>query len=669
MDIILIYQEGEYMQQLEVKAGNDRLERISKNISALSAIEELIWNALDADAYNISVNLKTNSLGEIDEITVVDDGEGMSYKEATHAFGNHGASKKQSKPRTQKGRLFHGRNGEGRYKALRLGNCAEWESVYYDNKDKILKKFKTSIYASTRTLPNIDDSPVETEGHTGTKVKISHIDGCSNLLNDDCLDKLGIRFAPYLMGYKDINISYNTQKINPESNLTTSPVTMPIIIIDKNIEYKAELLLCQWKGKDRTFHLCSEEGVILHDVDCRICPDFSYSAYLKSNYFSELNSEDKLGINDCYPEVVKLKDKAFDEIKAYFKQQTEENAAELVRDLKKQDIYPYKKEPQNIIEETEQKVFDICALKIHEHIPDFSKTEKKQKEFTLTLLKHALETEPSSMKTILQTILNLSDEEKDELADILEYTTLSALTKTARCITNRLCFLNGLEQIVADKEVNKYLKERAHLQHIIESEYWIFGEQYNFMSPKGGDITLANVLKAHLSILGRDELSVSISPNELTDIPDICLYQQYFLGKPDEYENLVIELKRPGNLTEDNIMQIKKYANAVADDNRFDKSKIKWTFFLINTGFNKTVKSETNQKGRDKGLIYEPEDSNIKVWCKTWGEIIQECKGRIEFVRNQMEISLESNQEGIRYLRDKYTEYLPELIIGEKISA
>jgi len=217
--------------------------------------------------------------------------------------------------------------------------------------------------------------------------------------------------------------------------------------------------------------------------------------------------------------------------------------------------------------------------------------------------------------------------------------------------------------------VNKYLKERAHLQHIIESEYWIFGEQYNFMSPKGGDITLANVLKAHLSILGRDELSVSISPNELTDIPDICLYQQYFLGKPDEYENLVIELKRPGNLTEDNIMQIKKYANAVADDNRFDKSKTKWTFFLINTGFNKTVKSETNQKGRDKGLIYEPEDSNIKVWCKTWGEIIQECKGRIEFVRNQMEISLESNQEGIRYLRDKYTEYLPELIIGEKISA
>ena len=184
------------------------------------------------------------------------------------------------------------------------------------------------------------------------------------------------------------------------------------------------------------------------------------------------------------------------------------------------------------------------------------------------------------------------------------------------------------------------------------------------MSPKGGDISLANVLKAHLEILGREELTAEVDAKKLSDIPDVCLYQQYCLGQPDEYENLVIELKRPGNLTEDNISQIKKYANAVAGNPLFDQDKTKWTFYLINTDFNKSVKYEANQKDRPRGLIHNPDSGNIQVWCKTWGEIIQECKGRIEFVRQQMDISLQNNQEGIEYLRKKHSKYLPEKITG-----
>ena len=202
---------------------------------------------------------------------------------------------------------------------------------------------------------------------------------------------------------------------------------------------------------------------------------------------------------------------------------------------------------------------------------------------------------------------------------------MPSLIRVGQSIVNRFQFLNGLEQIVGDRELKKNLKERAHLQHIIESELWIFGESYSFCSPRGGDITLGNVLKAHLKLLGREELIPTIDMEKLVDVPDMCIYQQYLYGREDEYENLVIELKRPGVLNEEHITQIKRYATAVTNDPLFDKEKTRWTFYIINTDFNAQVEEDCKQSDRRYGNIHI--GKNYTVWAKRWSDIIQDCKG------------------------------------------
>ena len=58
----------------------------------LSAIEELVWNALDADAREVRIDLVQNALGGIDEIRVSDDGSGIDILRAEETFGSLGGS-------------------------------------------------------------------------------------------------------------------------------------------------------------------------------------------------------------------------------------------------------------------------------------------------------------------------------------------------------------------------------------------------------------------------------------------------------------------------------------------------------------------------------------------------------------------------------------------------
>jgi hypothetical protein len=55
--------------------------------------------------------------------------------------------------------------------------------------------------------------------------------------------------------------------------------------------------------------------------------------------------------------------------------------------------------------------------------------------------------------------------------------------------------LNGLEQIIYDKDLNKHILERRHLHKIIVNETWLFGDEYTYGVD---DLTLKNVLKAFL---------------------------------------------------------------------------------------------------------------------------------------------------------------------------
>ncbi len=108
-------------QEYNVEVKDDFIERQAK-APPIQAISELIWNALDADATQISVELEYDGLGGLSRIHVKDNGHGFSRAEAPDLFKSLGGSWKRLRRHT-KGlkRVLHGQEGRGRFKAFALG--------------------------------------------------------------------------------------------------------------------------------------------------------------------------------------------------------------------------------------------------------------------------------------------------------------------------------------------------------------------------------------------------------------------------------------------------------------------------------------------------------------------------------------------------------------------
>jgi hypothetical protein len=49
----------------------------------------------------------------------------------------------------------------------------------------------------------------------------------------------------------------------------------------------------------------------------------------------------------------------------------------------------------------------------------------------------------------------------------------------------------------------------------------------------------------------------------------------------------------------------------------------------------------------------------VRVWARTWGELLEDASHRLKYVREQLEYS-PSTQQAFEYLRAKHAEYLPD---------
>ncbi|MDP1792665.1 MAG: ATP-binding protein [Acidimicrobiales bacterium] len=98
-------------------------------VSAELAIGELIWNALDADAKEVSVALERNVPGgPVTRLTVTDDGHGLGPHEIDDAFASHRKSAKRERRISPGGRPMHGRNGRGRFRSFAVAVRARWRT-------------------------------------------------------------------------------------------------------------------------------------------------------------------------------------------------------------------------------------------------------------------------------------------------------------------------------------------------------------------------------------------------------------------------------------------------------------------------------------------------------------------------------------------------------------
>lgn len=657
------------MKELRVQLKDDHLVRMTKVKKPLIAIAELIWNGFDADADNVTVSIEKNEVKGIDSITVKDNGHGISYDEANATFGSLGGSWKQKQGRTKKEkRILHGKAGKGRFRAFSLGSNVEWDTTYPVNG----KGYNFQIKGSTLNIGTffLTDRTTIDPSNTGTLVNITKIEkNFHSLTGDRAEHEITEQFALYLNEYPGLTLIYDNSKIDPSKMIDCKKTyELKPVQSERGIQYKAFLTIIEWNtSAERSLYLCDSEGFTLdRDLPKIQAPGFNFTAYLKSDYIKELDSENQLLLKDMNSVFRNLIDDARNNLRAHFRQRQAELATNMVESWKEENLYPYEGDPKDIIEETERQVFDICALNINQYLPDFENVEKKNKKLSFALIKQALKENPKSLRKILSNVLELPLDKQDDLANLLEKTTLASLINASKIVTDRLDFLKGIELIIFDPKYKSQLLERSQLHRIIADHTWIFGEEFNLSVD---DESLTKVLSKHLKQLDKDR--TELVPVERLDgsrgIVDLMLSKTIPRPKANENEHLIVELKRPKTkigFEESN--QIKSYAFAVVEDERFKDTNTTWHFIVISNEIKNEVRKEVTQRFRPQGLLYEDPDGKSFVWVKTWGEVIEDAKARLHIFQEKLQYNA-TTLTGIEYLKKTHEKYLPKNLTCEEL--
>ena len=297
-------------------------------------------------------------------------------------------------------------------------------------------------------------------------------------------------------------------------------------------------------------------------------------------------------------------------------------------------------------------------------MPVLEEADKRSKSFQLRMLKHAVENNPEDLQCVITEVLNLPKNKLEELSSLLSDISLASLISASKLVTSRLKFISGLEQLLFDSNSKQYLKERSQLHRIVAQNTWIFGQEFSLSVD---DQSLTEVLRKHQGILGGN--TYIDEPVTLIDgtrgIVDLMLSRQIPTHRQDEIEHLVVELKAPKvKISSKECDQIKKYAYAVSDDERFSSLPAIWNFWIISNEMDKHAKRSANQEGRARGIIDKTVDNgvSITVWAKEWSQIIQENKHRLKFIQEKLEYSVD-RQDGIKHLKEMYADFTKDVLI------
>lgn len=635
------------------------------------AIKELIWNACDADAKNIEVKFEYGGIKGAEEITdifVYDDGHGIPYESISEYFGKYGLSKKSVSDKSPGGRKYHGKLGQGRYKCLSAAKFVDWKTIFIAANGK---KYQYEIKINSISQMDISFSeaaePV-TADSCGTTVHLygiqdEKVNSVSKLAdNETMIPELLTTFAPYLLAYSDISLKYNGVKLDPtyyiehreEQNYTFAEEGKP--------EQKARALFIRWKqsiyGKE---YICGNSGVVYDEKDYGRLKDGKLSLYLLSDRFEAMHRENTLLMGNADPAYSYFEDEARKYIKEILKQQENDDAVAEISRLKVEGSYPYSEDPVDDIGRAEQSVFDVLAVEVNRVVPQLRSAHPQAKKLTYRLMREAINTNPSSIKTILTEVFNLTEEQQNNLAELLTHTHLPEIIDVAKTVSDRLTFIYLLDQMVYNDSVGKPIKERTQFHRLLLKELWVFGEKYALLT---SDQSLKNLLQAHISCLGRSELIPDIPPEateDLTRIPDICLYNQICNGY-EQYEHLVVELKRPTmTLTKKEVDQIEDYALTVANNPMFDKATTKWKFILLGQDFDPYVINRLQNRTQGGGNLYNSDDGRIEISVLKWSSVIQDNKFKYEFLRKKLNYTLSDNPDfAMDYLMEKHAELFPK---------
>lgn len=626
------------------------IQRNLKNIKPLDAICEYAWNGFDANSTCIRIDLQQNEFGIINNISISDNGTGISYDELECKFQPFNDSKKADYLNRSNHSIPHGRLGIGRLTFFSFAQKAKWITVYSYKGNQ----YKYYIEMDKDSLNEYDDNngeqPSIVSEATGTKVIFTQLISMSE---DEIVAKIKEEFFWFLELNKDngYEIWINDEKVSYDEYILRK-VQLDTSEYMLSQEYKIDII--QWNkslGNEYSkFYFIGSDNKERYKEATKLnkkSDEFFHSVYIKSDYFDEFYFDNKQieGQNSLFPnkndvEYKELIDNIYNYLIKYRKDYLKKASNQYIDGLIEKNVYPEFK--SNLLDTYRKQQLDSLVETLYIAQPKiFTGLSDDNKKIMIHLLNLIMESSGKrELFIVLKQIIDLDEEELTELAEVLKYTSLNNITKVIKLLEDRLKVVQGLKEIVFDKD--KFAKEVPHVQSVIENHYWLFGEQYSLITAAEPDFekALKGLILANTGELKR----VSIDHEDKNKEMDIYMIRKDLKG--DITENVVVELKRPTvSLGEDQLSQVKKYMRVIRSDDRFNASNVKWTYFLIGNKLNKNgyIADElaSHKNLGEQHLVHIDERGNNKIYVMTWSDIFDEFLKRHNYLMNKLQFAQE----------------------------
>ncbi|MDO8317232.1 MAG: ATP-binding protein [Flavobacterium sp.] len=654
-----------------VNITSNGIKKILNNYDTPNSIAEYIWNGFDAKADTVNINYTVDNFGSLEFLEIVDNGYGINPSKLNSKFKPFYESEKAIKVSAPKHTsTMHGKNGVGRLTFFTFAHSARWLTTFMNNK----KPETNTIIINSNELTDFKAEKVEKEsGLTGTIVTFNNVQISENEVNKIIIPFLIREFCWFLElnKHKNFQITINNIALNYESNIAERDETISVTYSDSKTIFKVKFI--QW---EESLHKEYSKYYFLNDKGEEVYKDhttlnkkgdeFFHSVYIQSDYFkdfdfnsSENESQVKIfGKAKSSPEYRYLIKEINQFLRAKRKPFLRHFADKLIEQYEENGILPrYKTE----WEEKFKKIDLIETLKsLYEIQPKlFTSLSINQKKTFVRFLDLLLDSnEREDLFKVLDEILDLSTKEREDLAKIFKTTKLNRVIETLKLIQDRYETINILKELVYNKDLKA--NEVDHLQKLIESHYWIFGEQYHLVT--AAEPKFEEALRRYIYLLTDKDTVVEIDhPHKLKEM-DIFACRQNTLM--DRIENIVIELKHPHiNLGSSQYNQVYNYLELIQKQPEFNAPNMSWEFYLIGNKFDSTnfIKNQiiTNKPHGTRSLIMHLNEGRIKVYAKTWSEIFADFEIKYNYLNEKLKlerellvIQVESPNEAIEIIQN-----------------
>lgn len=615
---------------------------------------EYIWNSFDAGATQIklSFNLPSEGFGYVENVKISDNGNGWDFDNNlnTETFLSSSKQDLNSNNKT----LPKGRFGRGRYTFIWIAEQIE-----------ILSKGKKLTLQHNNSIKKEAVSK-EINGTEINFLKISQdfstiLSGVENLKKE-----LLLEFGWFLYENEKYKILVNDEAIEINKNIKETKNLKKDFFeeeIKNELDENFEIKIILWEEKPSEYskyYFLNESNVEIFKQNTGLnkkSDNFWHSVYIKSSLFKtaedideEMTSQQTLDFEDKKTKKIKKQiiQKIKEELVKLRKPYLIKQSDVLLNELKEEKLIPNLPEFGIYDEES----YGDLLKTIYTITPSlFVGKSDSEKKFICATFAGLLSTQDDILiKTILEQLQELTEDEKQDLLEILSRTSLSNVIKTIKEIDHRLEVLEKLKILISEHE--KETLEVKHIQKILDQNFWLFGEQFRLFSTTEGALknTLVNYAKEILKI---EDPELQTEPNGEVDL---------FLTKSEDYngiqKNIIVELKRASIiLTEEKeYKQINDYRKKILEQSLCNGENQYWEFYLVGKNYDKGIKElieNSRQHGeKEKGLSLNINDGRVKIYVRKWSDILEaEWGTKMKYLKEKLQIeakkSKSENVDGI----------------------